>query len=44
MHALTAAWPLQAMEDVVVRRAVQRAAFVAGLTPLHAEAVQVVHS
>ena len=32
-----------AKDDVVVRRAVQRAAYLTGLTPQHAEAVQVVH-
>lgn len=30
-------------DDVVIRRAVQRAAFLAGLSPQHSEAVQVVH-
>ena len=30
-------------DDVVVMRAVQRAAYLTGLTPQHAEAVQVVH-
>ena len=34
---------VSAMQDSVVRRVVQRAAFLAGLTPAHAEAVQVVH-
>ena len=34
---------VSAVNDLVVRRAVQRAAYLAGLTPAHAEAVQVVH-
>ena len=34
---------VSANQDMVVRRAVQRAAFLVGVTPDHAEAVQVVH-
>ena len=34
---------VSAQQDIVVRRVVQRAAYLAGLTPDHAEAVQVVH-
>ena len=34
---------LPAASDAVVRRAMQRAAFLAGLSPQHAEAVQIVH-
>ena len=34
---------MAAKDDVVVKRAVQRAAYLTGLTPQHAEAVQVVH-
>ena len=34
---------LAAKDDMVVRRAVQRAAYLAGLSPQHSEQVQVVH-
>ena len=42
-HRTSESCRVSAMRDSVVRRAVQRAAYLTGLTPDHAEAVQVIH-